>query len=287
VHANFNIVGADYFAATGVPVLRGQEFTAAEEEPGSKARSAIVDRTMALRLFPSGEPLGQQVLIQGREGDEPRVYTIVGIVGETRHDLFDREARHVFVSSGSLFRAMMTLHARTAPGVAETAVLGTIRRELQALDPKLPILAARTMADHRYRSITEWSVRAAATMFATLGALALLLATIGVYGLRAYDVSRRTRELGIRIALGATAADVARMVLGEGARTSAVGLGVGLLLAVGIGKLASGLLYNVSPFDPLVLSVAFAVLALASMAAAYVPARRAMRIAPLEALRTE
>ena len=166
-------------------------------------------------------------------------------------------------------------------------MLGTIRRELQALDPKLPILSARTMADHRYRSITEWSVRAAATMFATLGGLALLLATVGVYGLRAYDVARRTRELGIRIALGATASDVARMILGEGARTSAVGLGIGLLLAVGIGKLASGLLYDVSPFDPLVLTVAAVVLAIASIAAAYVPARRATRIAPLDALRTE
>lgn len=287
ISANFNIVSADYFAALGIPVLRGREFTAAEEQTGSTAASAIVDRKLASRLFPSAEPVGQQVLIQGREGDAPRTFTIVGVVGETKHDLFDSGRSHVFVSSGSLFRAMMTLHARIAPGAPEAAILGTIRRELQALDPKLPILAARTMAEHRYRSITEWSVRAAATMFATLGALALLLATIGVYGLRAYDVSRRTRELGIRIALGATAGDVARMVLGEGARTSAIGVAIGVLLAAAIGKLASGLLYDVSPFDPVVLAAAAIVLAGASMAAAYVPARRAMRIAPLQALRTE
>jgi putative ABC transport system permease protein len=269
-------------------VLRGREFTAAEEEPGSSVSSAIVDRPLAARLFPSADPLGQQILLQGREGEPQRTYSIVGVVGETKHDLFDRDGlMHVYVSSGSLFRSMMTIHARTAPGASEAAVLGTIRRELRALDPRLPVLSMKTMADHRYRSISEWSVRAAATMFATLGGLALLLATLGVYGLRAYDVSRRTRELGIRIALGATAGDVARMVLGEGARTSAVGLGIGLLLAAGIGKLASGLLYGVSPFDPLVLSVAFGVLAIASMSAAYVPARRAMRIAPLDALRTE
>ena len=288
VHSDFNIVGADYFNAIGVPVVRGREFTAAEEEAGSTAASAIVDRALASRLFGTGEPLGQQILVQGREGDAPRTFTVVGVVGNTKHDLFAPDGRgHVFVSSGSLFRAMMTIHARTAAGTSEASVLGTIRRELQALDPKLPILATRTMAEQRYRSITEWSVRAAATMFATLGGLALLLATIGVYGLRAYDVSRRTRELGIRIALGATAADVARMVLGESARTSAVGLGIGLLLAVGVGKLASGLLYDVSPFDPIVLSVAAIVLAAASMAAVYIPARRAMRIAPLDALRTE
>jgi len=288
VSADFNIVGADYFNAIGVPVVRGREFNASEEDAGSTAASAIVDRALASRLFAAAEPLGQQILVQGREGDPPRTFTVVGVVGNTKHDLFTPEGRgHVFVASGSLFRAMMTIHARTSPGTPEAAVLATIRRELQALDPKLPILATRTMAEHRYRSITEWSVRAAATMFATLGGLALVLATIGVYGLRAYDVSRRTRELGIRIALGASAADVAKMVLGEGARTSAVGLGIGLVLAIGIGKLASGLLYDVSPFDPIVLTIAAAVLAAASMAAIYVPARRAMRIAPLDALRTE
>lgn len=288
ISSDFNIVGAGYFTTLGIPILRGREFGASEEEPGSTAASAIVDRTLAAKLFPNGEALGQQILIQGRQDEEPRPFTIVGVVGTTKHDLFDRDGRtHVFVSSGSLFRAMMTIHARTAPGVAEPTVLGTIRRELQTLDPKLPILSARTMADHRYRSITEWSVRAAATMFATLGGLALLLATIGVYGLRAYDVSQRTREIGIRIALGATARDVATLVVGEGVRTAAVGLAIGLLLAVGVGKLASNLLYEVSPFDPVVLALAASVLATASVLAAYVPARRATRIAPLDALRTE
>jgi predicted permease len=288
IAADFNIVGARYFETAGVPLLRGREFTMAEETAGSTMSSAIVDRELASRLFASGEPVGQQILIQGREGDQPRTYTIVGIVGATKHDLFDREGRtHVYVASGSLFRAMMTFHARTAPGMPETAVLATIRRELQALDPKLPILSARTMAEHRYRSVTEWSIRAAATIFATLGALALLLATIGVYGLRAYDVARRTREIGIRIALGATAGDVVRLLLAEGARTSAAGLAAGALLAIGVGKVASGLLSNVSPFDPIVLGTAAAVLVAAAMLAAYVPARRAMRIEPLEALRRE
>lgn len=143
------------------------------------------------------------------------------------------------------------------------------------------------MADHRYRSISEWSMRAAAAMFTTLGVLALLLATVGVYGLRAYDVSRRTREFGIRIALGATTGDLARLVLGEGARTTTVGLAVGALMAAGIGKLASGLLYQVSPFDPVVLGLAASTLATAAMLASYVPARRATKVAPLEALRTD
>ncbi len=103
---------------------------------------------------------------------------------------------------------------------------------------------------HRDSSLQVWGVRVAATMFSAFGVLALLLATIGVYGLKAYDVSRRTREIGIRMALGATGGDVERLVMREGVRTTAIGVGIGLLLAAGIGKLLSGLLYRVSPFDP-------------------------------------
>jgi ABC-type antimicrobial peptide transport system permease subunit len=124
-------------------------------------------------------------------------------------------------------------------------------------------------------------------MFSTFGALALLLATIGAYGLKAYEVSRRTREIGIRIALGATAGDVQRLVLREGMRTTILALGIGLLLAAGTGKLVSSMLYRVSPFDPIVLVVATVVLASAAMLACIIPARRATRIVPLEALRTE
>ncbi len=288
VGADFNIVGAEYFSTLGMQVLRGREFTRAEEEPGSTAMNAVIDRRLASRLFPTSDPIGQPVLIQGREGEGSRPYTVVGVVSDMRHDLFDQTGRpHVFLPVGSLFRAMLTIHVRTTPGVPETAVLGTIRRELQALDPRLPILSAKTMTEQRYRSLTEWSVRAAATMFATLGGLALVLATIGVYGLKAYDVSRRTREIGIRMALGATSGDVARLLLGEGARTTIVGLLIGVLLAAGIGKLASGLLYQVSPFDPIVITIASLVLTLAALSACYVPARRATRVAPLEALRTE
>jgi ABC-type antimicrobial peptide transport system permease subunit len=166
-------------------------------------------------------------------------------------------------------------------------MLASIRRELQGVDAQLPVLTARTMASHRDASLEVWSVRAAATMFTTFGALALLLATIGVYGLRAYDVSRRTREIGIRMALGATTGDVERLVLREGVRTTAIGVAIGVLLAAGVGRLVSGLLYRVSPFDPGVLAIAAAVLSTTAMLACYLPARRATRVAPTEALRAE
>ena len=288
VAADFNIVGSEYFETLGMHVLRGREFTRAEEELGTTAKSVIIDRPLARKLFADRDPLDQQILVGGREGEPAQTRTVVGVVSEMKHDMFDIEPKpHVFVPSGSMFRAMMTLHVRTAAGVPDAAMLATLRRELQSLDARLPILSAKTMADHRYRSLTEWSVRAAATLFSAFGVLALLLATIGVYGLKAYDVARRTREIGIRIALGATSGDVKRLMVREGLRSTIAGVAIGLPLAAGLGKLVSGLLYQVSPFDPMALTGAAAVLATAAMLASYLPARRATRVAPLDALRSE
>ncbi len=288
VEADFNIVGSEYFQTLDMHVLRGREFTRAEEQAGSTATSVIIDRSLARKLFQDRDPIDQPILVSGREGEPAQTRTVVGVVSEMKHDMFDIEAKpHVFIPSGSLFRAMMTIHVRTADGVPDAPMLATLRRELLSLDPRLPILSAKTMADHRYRSLTEWSVRAAATLFSAFGGLALLLATIGVYGLKAYDVARRTREIGIRMALGATSGDVKRLMLREGLRTTAAGLGIGLLLALGLGKLVSGLLYRVSPFDPIAMVGAAAVLATSALLASYVPARRATRVEPLQALRSE
>ena len=166
-------------------------------------------------------------------------------------------------------------------------MLDVVRRELHEVDPRLPIVSMRTMTEHRDVSILSWSVRVAAGLFSAFGILALLLATIGVYGLKAYDVSRRTREIGIRMALGATSGDVKRLMMREGVRTTTIGVGIGVLLAAGIGKLVSGLLYRVSPFDPVVLTIAAVALSTAAMLACYLPARRVTRVAPLDALRSE
>ncbi len=306
VRADFLIVGAEYFATIGLPVLRGREFTRAEEDPVGLGNlegltpapdpgvrlpgvaPVVIDRLLSKRLFKDADPLSRQILLQSHEGEPSQPFVVVGVAAEMRHDIFEQEARpHAYVPFGALFRSSMTFHIRTHQGVPDAAMLAAIRGELQRVDDRLPIVSARTMTQHRDRSLTEWAVRAAATMFSIFGALALLLATIGVYGLKAYDVSRRTREIGIRMALGATSGDVERLVMREGMWTTIVGLTIGLLLAAGLGKLVSGLLYRVSPFDPVVLTTAALVLSTAAMLACYLPARRATRVVPLEALRSE
>jgi predicted permease len=288
VEASFDVIGADYFETLGLGVLRGRGFTMAEEQHGGGTPGALVDARLASQLFGDADPIGRPLEFRVRQGDAPQTYTIIGIAPPLRHDLFESPpSPHLYVAYGSRFNTMMTLHLRTAPGGSETAMLATVRRELQALDPAMAILWARTMTLQRDASISAWSVRAAAGLFSGFGIVALLLAAIGVYGLKAYDVSRRTREIGIRMALGATSGDVERLVMREGLRTTIVGLGIGLAMAAGVGRLVSGLLYRVNPFDPMVLAIATAVLATAAMLASYLPARRATRVVPLDALRAE
>jgi predicted permease len=288
VAADFNVVGAEYFATLNMQLIRGREFDRRDEEPVDGPGRAVIDRLLAKRLFGDADPIGRQILVQSREAADSESALVVGVVSAMRHDAFDIAPRpHLFLSTGAVYRPNLTLHVRTAEGASEAAMLRTLVREIREIDPSVPILTARTMAEHPYRSLTEWALRAAASLFAAFGVLALTLAAVGVYGLLAYEVTQRTREIGIRLALGATAHDIERLVLGEGIRTIAVAILAGVAGAIGLGKLAAGLLYQVSPFDPIVLAISTLVLATAALAATVLPARHATRVAPLEALRTE
>ncbi len=285
---NFTIITSDYFETLGLTILRGRGFSAGEDERSTGMAPALINDRLARRLFGNDDPIGRQVAVRRGTGRNAETYQVAGVVPSVKHDIYDLDPPpHLYTTYGSHFRAAMWLHVAVARGQDEAALLGTIQRELRQMDSRLPVVSARTMTTQRDVSLTQWAARAEAVMFTTFGALALLLAAIGVYGLKAYDVARRTREIGIRIALGATAGNVTALVLRDGFRTTLAGLAVGLLLALGLGRLVSGLLYQVSPFDPVTIAVAAAALASATLIATYLPARRATRIAPLEALRTE
>jgi len=170
---------------------------------------------------------------------------------------------------------------------AEKRALETIRHEILATDQRLPLLALKTMRRHLDSSLDIWVVRTGAHILEIFGGVALFLAVIGLYALNSYTVARRTREIGIRMALGADKSSTLGMILGEALRVTMIGVGAGLLLAVGLGRVLSGFLYGLRGLDPLVLIASPVLLTLVALCACYVPARRAALVDPMIALRYE
>jgi len=299
----WNSVGADYFAATGLPLLRGRSFTAREaSQPGGPA-VAIIDETLAKKLFPDGEALGQRVqfpirpeatpenpVAENNEIKHGESIEIVGVVPTTKVRLFEKEpAGALYLPFARAFHSDVFFYVRFAALPAETEVTTAdlLRRTVQNVDPVLPVLELRTFGKHMDGNPQLWIVRAGASLFSIFGGLALGLAVVGIYGVKAYSVARRTREIGIRMALGAEGKTVQWMILREGFAMVAAGLAVGLLLAFATGKIVSSILFEVSSTDPFAFTIAPAVLALAALLATWLPARRATKISPMAALRTE
>jgi ABC-type antimicrobial peptide transport system permease subunit len=271
----------------------------------------VVDEVLAKKLWPDGDALGQRIQYAaanalsaqsgggrhaGRSADlndkeqQNETIEIVGIVPASRHALFEKEpAGGIYLPFARGFQSdtsfFVRFHSLSPGNEANTADL--IRRTVRDVDPSLPILSLRTFAQHLDSNLDLWLVRAGAALFSIFGGLALGLAVVGLYGVKAYSVARRTREIGIRMALGAQAGAVLRMIMGEGIVMLASGLVVGLLLAVATGKILSGILYEVSALDPIAFTVAPLMLAIAAVIATWLPARRATQVNPIQALRTE
>jgi predicted permease len=282
VYCQTNIVDENYFRTMGIGLLRGRSFLPAE---AAGPTAVVIDRLAASRLWPNGDALGKHILIDGGEGAKPREAEVVGIVANVREHIVGRSGDpHVYMPFGQEYQSDMHIHLKVS---SEAGMLESVRREIRAFDAALPVLALKTMRQHLEGSADLWITRTGATMFSIFGGVALLLAAIGLYGIRSYTVARRTREIGIRMALGATAGDTLRLVVREGAALTAIGAASGLALSFLLGKVLAGMLYEVSGSDPVVFLAAPAVLCAVSLAACYVPARRAARVDPMIALRWE
>jgi putative ABC transport system permease protein len=294
----WNSVGADYFSVVGLPVTRGRGFTETEAtQPGPKV--AIIDEVLAKKLWPDGDAVGQRIQYADQKGGtsadsnsgEKESMEIVGIVPATRHALFETEepVGGIYLPFARGFQSDISYFVRfrsLAPG-SEVAAADLLRRAVRDVDPSIPIISLRTFAQHLDSNVDLWLVRAGAALFSIFGALALGLAVVGLYGVKAYSVARRTREIGIRMALGAQAGAVLRMIMWEGSIMLISGVAIGLLLAIATAKILSGILYGVGALDPVAFTVAPAVLAVAALIATWLPARRATRVDPVQALRAE
>jgi predicted permease len=292
VGVNYYVVGADYFETLGIRLLRGRGFRLDEEESAAGASRVVIDETLARRLFPKGDAIGQYIRFVSSEaptsGEREHPMEIIGIAAPIRHSLLDaEEGPQVYVPFGAHYQTNMFVHMKIAQGTSEAAIMRTVRQELRLLDDRLPVLSLMTMRDHRDASISLWMVKTAALLFGSIGLVAVFLALVGVYGVKAYLVSRRTREIGIRMSLGATPRDVLWLVLREGVFLTLAGVGIGLVLASGVSFLLKGMIYEVGALDPLTFTAAPLLLAVVTLLACYFPARRAMKVAPVRALRFE
>jgi predicted permease len=278
-------IGGAYFRTLGLPMLRGREFTEAEARDPNATGVAIIDEPLAAALFPGEDPLGQFIQAAGLAGTALRV---VGVAPGLRNRLTDpRPVPHLYLPLGPHYYAVSHIHVLAARGADQDTLRRRLRDATRSSNTRLAVLWIRTLDEARDAAPVAWVIRSAGHTFGAFGAIALLMATIGLYGVKAYTVARRTREIGIRMALGAQAADVVRMVVRDGAALLAASVVVGFALALVAGKAVSSLLVGVEAFDPLVLALATVVLSAAVLAACYIPARRATRVAPTTALRVE
>jgi predicted permease len=290
IDASFNIVTDDYFRTLAIPLLGGRAFAPVENLPESKTHVAILDKLAADKLWPGGNAVGKHIRLDEAGVGQTGICEVVGVVGNVLESILGGNAQpHVYIPFGQQYQADMQIHLRVVERgpEAEGQMLKTIRRGIRATDERLPLLSLTTMRGHLESGIEIWVVRTGAHTLEIFGGVALFLAAIGLYAVNAYTVARRTREIGIRMALGSDASSTLRMILSEGLRVTAIGVGIGLLLAIGIGKVLAGLLYEVPNFDLVVFAAASVVLASVASFACYVPARKASHVDPMIALRYE
>ena len=288
--AEINVVSPDYFRALGIPILRGRTFGPEDAAGVKKSRSIIIDETLARKYFPNTDPIGRQIDDnQTLDKDQPPA-TIVGVVARTRNEAPGEENVESFKFHQIHFCAAQyatnenTLVVRVKSG-DPLALVPAIRREVQALDPDQPLGVVALMEKNIANSLA--TRRLTMTLLGAFAGLALLLASLGLYGVMALSVTQRTRELGIRLALGAARADVFRLVLGQGVTLIGIGLGVGLLGAIAAGRALASVLYGVGSVDIPALAIALVSLTGVALLACFVPARRATRVDPMVALREE
>jgi macrolide transport system ATP-binding/permease protein len=270
----YNEVGPNYFATMGIPLVSGREFTRADDEKA--ALVAVVNETMAAKYWRGKNPIGERVQVKGRW------MQVVGVARDSKYESVRETPKPFFyVPLRQNFSRGADLFIRTplSPETMATA----LAREVHTLDPGLALYEVITLQEQVDRSTSPQMV--AVTLVGVLGGLALLLAAIGLYGVMSYAVSQSTRELGLRMALGARASNLLRLVLSRGLTLTAGGVLLGTAVALGLTRLLGNLLYKVSPRDPLAFGSAFAVMIVASLAACFLPAWRATRTDPARALR--
>jgi putative ABC transport system permease protein len=282
---DYRTASPDYFRALGIPLLRGRTFR--DDDREDRARVGVVSTSMAQRLWPGADPIGHRIAI---DPDEP--ITVVGVVGDVHHASLAAETQptlYVPYRQDPWPSMTFVLRMKNAPGngspAAAAGMEAAVRNAIAVVDKEQPVGAIRSMDQQLSRSLSRQ--RFSVTLLTAFGVIAVALAAIGLYGVLAFIVAQRRREIGVRIALGATSRDVVGDILGHGLRLTAIGMAIGLALAFAVARLMSTLLFGIGAADVVTFAGASALLAAIAAAASLVPALRASRVDPLVALRDE
>lgn len=278
---DYTFISPGYFGALGTPILRGRDFL--DSDTGDSTLVAIVNSTMAKRFWPGQDPIGKQVGVPIR----PTNMTVVGVVPDFRHKSLRENAEpEIFVPyTQKPWPSMLALQVAVRTTGDPGAAVSYVREAIRAVDPGVPISNVMTMSAAVDDSMSQ--SRFSMLLLGSFGALALLMASIGMYGVISYAVAQRTREIAIRMALGAERKSVFTMVLAQGARLAALGITIGVAVALIATRLMERFLFGVRPADPLTFGAVITLLVAIALLASYVPARRATRVDPMVALRTE
>jgi predicted permease len=279
MHSSWTLIGPDYFRTVGIPLLRGREIDASD---AARAMQVAVNESFAKFFFPDSDPIGKHVTDEYPTTRE--TYQIVGVVPDAREHRMRQENEPPFYAN--IFHPIGTVESVTlvlSSSGDSAAVVPSVRRAIADINPGLPVLRVNTLNEQiDRRLITQ---RLIAELSAFFGGLALLTAAIGLYGVMSYAISRRTSEIGIRMALGASKTGVIWMVLRETIWLVAVGVAIGLPCALASGRWITSRLFGLTSADPLSIAIAIAIILGATLAAGYVPARRAAHTDPMQALR--
>ena len=277
--ADVRVVANRYFEALGIPLLRGRLFN--EQDKADSANRVVISEALARRHWPGEDPLGKRIRVYW---NNPQDDEVIGVVGDVHHEGLQAEARPaVYWPYPRFSYPSMTVAVRSSgdPAAALTTAAAIVRQ----IDPALAVSNMRTMNEVVARSVAQR--RLTMQMIATLAVAALALAAVGIYGVIAYSVSQRTREIGVRMALGARRGDVLRMIVGEAMFLTAAGVALGLGGALLLTRLMNDLLFGVTPSDPVTFVAVALTLGMVALAASYLPGRRATRVDPSIALRAE
>lgn len=285
----FNAVGADYFAVLDLPLLHGRAFTRFETDHAGAPAVAIIDEALAERLWPGEAALGRRLEWARPDAATTGTIEIVGITRTTHLELFQPASGAIYLpfAQGYSGNVHFLLRSTGRGAAALEALREPVRREVRAAAPDVPFFKVQTFAEHESASLEIWALHRLSLVATAFGGGAALIAIIGLYGAKAYGVSRRTREIGIRLALGAEPAGLRNLILRESLGAALVGIALGLLLGGALGHLLASVIVGLNGSDPLVYGLAALALFAAAFVASWLPARQATKVSPLTALRTE